>query len=210
MARPTTIADDRILKAARELFLKRGLRATTAEIAEQAQVSQGILFKRFKSKQALFQAAMAIEAEPKPASPLDLVARVGKGSVEETLVEWGVSLIEAFLDFLPTAMMAWSNKQEDESDRRSVRLGKHPEKALVRMRTLAAYLAAEAELGRVRHGDFEVVSQIFIGAFWHYAFLQVTLGDKDRPREQHHAFSVGVVDTLWTGIAPRRVPKRRS
>ncbi|MBV8174929.1 MAG: TetR family transcriptional regulator, partial [Verrucomicrobia bacterium] len=36
MARPVSIRDDVILKAARELFLKRGLDATTGEIAQRA------------------------------------------------------------------------------------------------------------------------------------------------------------------------------
>ena len=58
MARPTTITNEQLLKAAREEFLKHGIRATSAAIARRAGVSPGILFHRFASKEALFAAAM--------------------------------------------------------------------------------------------------------------------------------------------------------
>ena len=50
MARPTVIRDEQILDAARIVFLERGVLATTAEVAQRAQVSEGSLFKRFKTK----------------------------------------------------------------------------------------------------------------------------------------------------------------
>ena len=58
MPRPVSIQDDVILRAAREIFLEKGWDATTSEIAAKAGVSHGIIFKRFKTKQALFQSAM--------------------------------------------------------------------------------------------------------------------------------------------------------
>jgi hypothetical protein len=42
MARPVTISDEQILDAARAVFTEKGPRATTAEIAERAGVSEGI------------------------------------------------------------------------------------------------------------------------------------------------------------------------
>jgi AcrR family transcriptional regulator len=58
MARRPSIRDEDILEAAREIFLAKGIRATTAEVAERARVSEGILFHRFKSKEGLFRAAL--------------------------------------------------------------------------------------------------------------------------------------------------------
>ena len=58
MARPTSIKDETIVAAAREVFLERGIQATTAEVAERAGVSEGSVFKRFKTKSELFRAAM--------------------------------------------------------------------------------------------------------------------------------------------------------
>ena len=58
MPRPVSIQDEVILSAARELFLERGIDVATSEIAARAGVSQGTIFKRFRTKQALFNAAM--------------------------------------------------------------------------------------------------------------------------------------------------------
>ncbi len=58
MARPITIKADDLLEAARQVFLKKGTQATTAQVAERAGVSEGTLFKRFGTKADLFRSAM--------------------------------------------------------------------------------------------------------------------------------------------------------
>mgnify|MGYP001134528590 CR=1 FL=1 len=58
MARPTSIDDDQILTAARAVFLEHGIRGTTLEVAQRAGVSEGSIFKRWKTKEELFHAAM--------------------------------------------------------------------------------------------------------------------------------------------------------
>lgn len=50
MARPVAIHDPTILDAAREVFLLRGAAATTAEVARRAGVSEGSIFKRYRTK----------------------------------------------------------------------------------------------------------------------------------------------------------------
>ena len=61
MARPTVIRNEAILQAARDVFLERGILATSAEVAQRAGVSEGSLFKRFKTKADLFRAAMGLD-----------------------------------------------------------------------------------------------------------------------------------------------------
>lgn len=203
MPRPITIQDDAILEAARALFLERGMSATTADIAARAQISPGILFKRFKTKQALFRAAMEVEADPDLVLPLNLETRIGMGSVDGTLRELGMLLVKRFLDFVPTMMMAWSNRRDGKGNHLSRSpLGTAPERAAQRVQALAAYLSAEARLGRVRSDDFEVVAQTFIGALWHYAFSQVTLDVAGENPKMHQQYVNGVVRCLWSGIAP--------
>jgi len=209
MARPVTIQDEDILKAAREVFLERGMRATSLEIAERARVSPGILFKRFKTKEALFRAAMAPQGDPEHLLPIDLDARVGRGSFEDTLVELGTHLLEQFSSFTPTTMLAWSNRPDAEEGARS----QHPmagasERAAKRARKVADYLAAEARLGRIREGDFDIIAQTFIGALWHHNFLQVMLDKVRKQPAAQQAFVRGVVNSLWVGLAPER-PSRR-
>ena len=61
--RPPTIDSEKLLAAAREVFLERGIRATTLEVAQRARVSEGSLFHRFKTKEALFRAALRLEED---------------------------------------------------------------------------------------------------------------------------------------------------
>jgi AcrR family transcriptional regulator len=211
MARPVSIRDDVILKAARELFLKRGLDATTGEIAQRAGVSHGTVFKRFKTKQALFHAAMSESVASGQWLPLRLEARIGEGEVKETMIDLGMLLVEKFLNFIPMLMMAWSNKQEAATIGQPL-IEKPSERAARAMRAVqavTAYLVAEARLGRIRNVDFEIVAQMFIGALWHYAFLQVTLGGARKRRANRRAYVGRLVGTIWPGMDPQsdREPK---
>jgi AcrR family transcriptional regulator len=202
MPRPITIQDNVILQAARELFLARGLRATTAEIAERAQVSPGILFKRFKTKEALFRAAMAAQSDTDPPLPIDLALRIGSGRVDETLIELGTLLLERFIRDLPTMMMDWSSMPTDADNHRARPDDRVPERVSNQMQVVADYLAAEAQLGRISADDCEVVAQTFIGSLWHQAFIQVMLKDRQALAQTHRAYVGRMVYALWSGIAP--------
>ena len=199
MPRPVSIQDDVILRAAREVFLEKGWDATTSEIASRAGVSHGIVFKRFKTKQALFHSAMQ-ESDWGQTIPALLRSSVGK-DVEKTLVEVGSLFVEKFLMIIPMLMMAWSNKQENLSESESAAItGKYrAERALGAVKAIAAYLKAESRLGWIRATDFEVVAQAFIGALWHHAFLQVMLGNgKGSAKERRYVKRL--VKVIWDGI----------
>jgi AcrR family transcriptional regulator len=58
MGRPKTISDEAILQIAREVFRKHGHTATTREVAGAAGISEGVLYQRFGTKDALFFAAL--------------------------------------------------------------------------------------------------------------------------------------------------------
>src|SRR5262245_46157570 len=107
MARPVSIKDETIITAAREVFLERGIQATTAEVAQRAGVSEGSVFKRFKSKSELFHAAMGdriLEIEWVSSLP----ERVGRGEVRDNLAELGMQIIAFFRELMPIMMMSWS------------------------------------------------------------------------------------------------------
>jgi AcrR family transcriptional regulator len=208
MARPTTIADDLLLKTAREVFLRRGLRATTAEIAEQAGVSQGILFKRFKSKQALFRAAMNVEMDPKQPLPINLEERVGKGKVEDTLRDLGGLLIKKYFAIIPTTMMDWSGSREDEEVTTGCSNLTGPERAVRGLQLITHYLERERALGRIQTSNCEILAQAFVGGLWHYTFLQVTMGEVHKKPISPAQYVDGLIHTLMTGIAPSRKAKK--
>jgi AcrR family transcriptional regulator len=202
MPRPVSIQDDVILRAAREIFLEKGWDATTSEIAAKAGVSHGIIFKRFKTKQALFQSAMQDQSDWGQAIPALLNSSLGRKDVETTLVELGTLFVEKFLVLIPTLMMAWSNKQETENPAASAAAAnkERATRALQAVKTIAAYLGAEYRLGRIRETDFEVVAQAFVGALWHHAFLQVMLTDGKSGPAKGRRYVRRLVKAMWSGI----------
>jgi AcrR family transcriptional regulator len=206
MPRPVSIQDDVILSAAREIFLEKGWDATTSEIAAKAGVSHGIIFKRFKTKQALFQSAMQEPSDWGQTIPALLNSSLGRKDVETTLVELGILFVEKFLLMIPTLMMAWSNKQDTDNPAESAAAAnkERATKALQAVKTIAAYLEAEYRLGRIRETDFEVVAQAFVGALWHHAFLQVMLTDGKSGPAKERRYVRRLVKAMWSGIAPQR------
>ena len=204
MPRQVSIQDDVILRAAREVFLEKGWDATTSEIAAKAGVSNGIIFKRFKTKQALFQSAMQEQSDWGQPIPALLKSSLGRKDVAITLVELGTLFVEKFLVIIPTLMMAWSNKPEKPSEaREAITTGKErAARALQAVKTIAAYLQAEHRLGRIRDTDFEVIAQAFVGALWHHAFLQVMLSGGQSAPAKERPYVKRLVKAIWSGIGP--------
>ncbi|HEU4404654.1 MAG TPA: helix-turn-helix domain-containing protein [Polyangiaceae bacterium] len=204
MARPATIQDEDLLAAAREEFLANGLGATTASIARRAGVSEGTLFKRFGSKEALFRAAMdvrafdEIDACGRSKYIDDIEARVGQGAVGDFLIELGTYLLEKFLVIVPMVIMTHAKGTASLHDFSTG----PPPGAVQGVEALARYLEGEMRLGRVRKADAEVLALSFSGAMWQYAFLRATSRHEGLPRVGKKAFVKGVVDNLWRGIAP--------
>jgi AcrR family transcriptional regulator len=205
MPRPVSIQDEVILRAARKIFLEKGWDATTSEIASTAGVSQGIIFKRFKTKQALFQRAMQEESDWGQSIPALLKASVGKRKVDATLIELGALFVEKFLTVIPTLMMSWSNRPEDplETENQIAIAKERASRALHAVKTIAGYLKDESRLGRIRQTNFEVVAQAFVGALWHHAFLQVMMGNSHAGRAEERRYVRRLVRIIWSGIEPK-------
>src|SRR6185312_2362392 len=101
MARPTTISEERILDAARAVFLELGIAATTAEGAG---VAEGSIFKRFATKAELFKAAMAIDFDD-PEFIRTLVAARDEDEPKQTLFQVGLQAVGFFRRMMPLIMM---------------------------------------------------------------------------------------------------------
>lgn len=203
MARPTSIRDEDILVAARQTFLERGIRATSAEVAERAGVSEGSVFKRFPSKEELFHAALRVDMEAAVAFTEGLASRAGRGEVRAHLVELGGELLTMFRLVLPVMMMRWSNP--------GCRFASQGEAAPPPVRLLAAlrrYLLAESELGRLAPIDVDVLARSFVGAIQNLAFLEVLTREPDATRMPARTYVARLVDSLWLGCAPRPAKAR--
>ena len=202
MARPTTLSDDAILEAAREVFLRRGPDATTADIAAHAGVSEGSLFKRWKTKDALRHACLrhvAVERVPWVAG---LSARAGQRTLAAQLAAIGLEAIVAFRALMPTICMAGAL---GEAERRE---GRWPHPALEARAHLASYLRAERALGRLGDVDVEVLAHAFLGALFAYAHQEFVLAGRDPSPIPAEVFARAHAEMLVAGVAAPRSKAR--
>ena len=195
MSRPARISDAQVLDAAREVFLERGIRATTADVARRAGVAAGSIFKRFPTNFELFRVAMDIDgADPEWLATLG--ERVGHGEVLDTLTELAKEMVAYFRRVAPLMMMRWSNPDSSACNPAA------PHPALQRIRKLTSYFEAEIALGRMRPHDPEILARAFVGSLLNFVFLEVLV-----PAQEQHAmpadrFVAGLVGLFWAGASP--------
>ncbi len=204
--RPPTISDEKILETARDVFLEHGIRATTSEVAVRARISEGTIFHRFKSKDALFRAAMRLEPETTAALLESFMPRVGEPELRHALVELGNRIIALGRLVLPVAMMSWSNPSSDYS----------LEKLMTKQaaldgprRALSAFLQAEMDAGRLVRSDVQVLGRAFLGALRDYCMTEL-LYMSDALRPQAPAFVDGLVDLLFQpAVSPKTLRRAK-
>jgi len=207
MPRPAKIKDEEILAAARAVFLEKGIRATTAEVARRAGIAEGTIFNRFPTKVALFQAAMRPDLE-EPAWGKMLLDLAGTGDVVENLVDIGTQVLEFLRQIVPIMMMSWSNPHSDGGFLPPPLRGNNPP-PLVAMRRLVAFFDAEIKGGRIRSGsDPELMARVFLGSLQNYVFFEVLLRARDMMPLPALTYVRGVVDLLWNGAAPEAAAER--
>lgn len=206
MARPVSIKDETIIAAAREVFLERGIQATTAEVAQRAGVSEGSVFKRFRSKVDLFRAAM----EDKLSEPdwvRDLPGRVGTGDVRENLQAIGMEMIAFFRDLMPLMMMSWSNPAPNGLPCTIAGPNPPPLRAL---KSLTGYFEAEIRAGRLRPQDAEIVARAFLGSVNNFVFFELLHRMNGELPLAAETYVRGLVSLLWSGVEPVAVAVARS
>jgi AcrR family transcriptional regulator len=92
MARPKTVTDEQMMRAAREVFVEYGPSASVAQIAKRLGVSHAALFSRVGCKEQLMCEALA------PGVPEALAAWEGE-LVEGDEVEWLVGVLMGLMRF---------------------------------------------------------------------------------------------------------------
>jgi AcrR family transcriptional regulator len=209
MARPTVIQTEQILDAARAVFLEKGVSATSAEVAQRAGVSEGSIFKRFKTKSELFQAAMGMDLEDLPRDLGMLPSLAGQATVEENLVAAALQSIVFFERLMPLMMMRWANPKTCFT----AGLGEDAEPPPIRaQRHVAEYLRREVELGRLREVDTQVIARAFMGALSTYVFSELMTSGQAAGHIESRQYVDVYVQTLLGGMsldAPRRRASQR-
>ena len=193
MPRPVSIHDDAILAAACQVFLAQGYQASTAEIARCAGVSEGSLFKHFKTKTDLFLAAMDVQSREQEVQAR-LMAGVGQAALRPTLESYGRHLLKHLQIVMPRILMVTSS---------GVRFAKHyrPTQCppLEHVATLTRYLKAETSCGRLQLAQPEIQADVFVGALSHCVFCETVFGHRTA---SHQAYIRTLVDNLLRAGAP--------
>jgi AcrR family transcriptional regulator len=205
MARPVTISEDKILEAARALFTAKGPRATTAQIAARAGVSEGTLFKRYGSKAALHKAAMTsggagdwIQRQMRAQAPLRTQADLAR------FIRWQTKTLR---DVVPVVIMAWSSSRSHAAERPTDLTGRKPA-PLVAIHTFAELLEREMDAGHLVRRNAEAVARIVTGSVWYFVFLGVLL-DKPGGGMHEDAFVDELARMVFADLEPARARTQR-
>lgn len=174
MARPVGIQKDAILKAARRIFLRYGYHAGTRQVARAAGISEGSLFKRFKTKNDLFLAAMDAETGGALAWAEELRESVGTGDLRATLQSVGLKILDHFQVILPRIIMVRSSGILVAGHARCST--GHTPRAVQEMHALADYFRAEIRQGRLVMPNPEVYAQVLLGTLTHYVIQEILFG----------------------------------
>lgn len=199
--RPPTIDSGHLLKVAREVFLARGIRATTLEVAEQAGVSEGSIFNRFKSKEALFREAMELSEEDTPVRLMNAVdAVLHETDLETALHQLAQSVVDIARVALPLMMMSWSNPCGGPSSANALKFRDF-------MLKLAGFFQGHIDAGRLRPVDAEIAARTFLGSIHHYCMSRMFADDHGIPVIPEAMFVRGHVDLLLHGALALDVPR---
>jgi AcrR family transcriptional regulator len=200
MGRPPKITDDEILAAARQVFLDKGAKASTLDIAERAGISEASIFKRFATKQALFMAAIGISRTPSWVK--ELPDKVPTSALKLELTEVCSEMLAFYQDVMPRVLMIMSLGE-------LLRAQDFVPPPIRDAQLLAKFLERAVVLGHLRPCNAKIVAHTIVGAINNYVATK-TLASK-LPKasilEQYTSidpsiFICNLIDTLWSGIAP--------
>ncbi len=102
MSRTKEIDDQTLLDACRATFLREGLAVSTRRLAQEASVSEGVLFQRFHSKDELFLLCMRL---PPPDLDCALERALARKSLHAGLAVLGAAALEYLRGQMPVVLL---------------------------------------------------------------------------------------------------------
>jgi AcrR family transcriptional regulator len=166
MARPSRITDAQILSAAHDLFMEKGLDATTLEIAKRAGISEGTIFKRFKTKEMLFSAVMTQDLFEEQ-WVLSLDDLVGEGDLLDNLKHLAHQMIVFFMGLVPKIQMMMAR----DGRMKQILMESPHSPPIVSLQRLMHFIEREQEIGRMKPCHPEMLARLLMSSTRHYAFM---------------------------------------
>ncbi len=191
MTRSKTVTDEEILAAARSLFLEAGVKASTRKIAQNAGISEAVIFQRFKTKEELFFTAMV-----PPEARLEKIFRVqpGENQVPENLELISLQIVDYFCEVMPTFIALIGHPAFNMQ----TFLQRHTMPRIQIGNRLTEYLSAEAEIGRIRGSQVEITVAVLL-SYLHHLAMSETIGAH---QESAKATITDAINALWQGLEP--------
>lgn len=183
--------DESLLQVARGVFLRDGVGATTATVAAAAGVSEALLFKRFGTKDELFQRALALD---RPVWEAEL--RDDAAPPREVLERVALHMIASMREEMPVAMLTWSRNPSEHWDAFP---GEPP--PVTGLKILSSWFETQMRRGRIRAMDPEIAARVFSGTIVAFSMAEMTGLARHMPLAST-TFARGLVDLLWQGLAP--------
>jgi AcrR family transcriptional regulator len=202
MARPTIISDERILEAARAVFIEQGIAATTAEVARRAGVAEGTIFKRFSTKAELFKAAMQVDFDD-PDWLRTLIGARDEDDPREVLYQVGIQAVTFFRRLMPFIMMQWSSGKKHGVPEQLQGPNSPPLRAL---KALSVFIERQIRSGQMRKTEPEIVARMLLGSIQSYVFFEILMRTQSKMPLPLEGYLRGLINVLWTGVEP--APKR--
>jgi AcrR family transcriptional regulator len=167
-----------ILEAVQRLLAAKGLaRLTTQDIAREAQVAEGTIFKHFAGKADVILAVVQANLPQFTASTSPALA--GQATVEQNLWQIARAALEYFGKLIPVATALFADRALLTGERAAMRGTPGPQR---NYEHVAAYIRAEQALGRLdSRWDAFGAAALLLGACFQYAFLRHLRGSDPLP-----------------------------
>jgi AcrR family transcriptional regulator len=192
---------ERILAAARQVMIQRGLvGATTKEIARAAGVSEGTLYNHFRNKEDLFLCTLRQLPSGFIRLVIDLPTRAGSDTVRSVLTEVARAALGFYDESVPMGGSIFADPELLSRHRELLKeRGAGPQRA---NELLAAYLRAEQDLGRIRpDADVDTAAYFLLGAIFQRAYWRQFLGESNDAAADEQFIS-GIIVSLNRMLSP--------
>lgn len=194
-------ARDALLAAAERLVRERGARGvTTREIARRAGCSDSALYVHFAGKRQLLESVCERWLPDLVGALGSLIERVGAGAVEDNLCDLATVAVRVYRDMVPSMFAIAGDPELLQCHQAAMKAaGRGPLRGI---EGIAAYIAAEQRLGRVRSAaDVTMAANLLLGSCWQRAALAHYFGE-DLIAVDDATYARGVAAAVMRGLEP--------